>query len=241
MTKIVMVTAYDYPSAKIVDEAGIDIILVGDSVANVVHGMKSTREIGMNEMLVHVKAVARAEPKAMIIADMPYRSYSTPKTALANAKKFLKAGANAVKIEGQKQKIAKALSKNKIRVMGHIGYLPQSDAKPIVKKDAEKLIDSAIALEKAGCSWIVLELVPEKISRLISDTLTIPTIGIGAGKYCAGQVLVFHDLVGLNADDSFNPRFLKKYANLKKDAVAAVKKYAKDIQEGKFPAKKNSY
>ena len=243
--KIVMVTAYDYPSAKIADEAGVDIILVGDSAANVVHGMKSTRGIGMGEMLSHVKSVSAAKPKALVVADMPFKSDSTPLKALANAKKFLKAGAGAVKIEGAKIKVIERLVKNKIKVMGHLGFLPQTDAKPKVKggdeKEAVKLVRSAKALENAGCRWLVLELVHEKIAKKISGELKIPTIGIGAGRYCDGQVLVFHDLLGLNADENFNPRFLKKYAHLKREAVNGVKKFAAEVRKGKFPAKKNVY
>ncbi len=243
--RIVMLTAYDFPSARIADEAGVDIILVGDSAANVVHGMRSTREIGMEEMLVHVGAVRRAGPKALVVADMPFKSYSAPSIALSNAKKFIRAGAGAVKIEGAKIKIVERLGKNKIKVMGHLGYLPQTDKKPKVKGRAwveeKQLLGDALALEKAGCSWIVLELVPEKIAREISGALGIPTIGIGAGRYCGGQVLVFHDLLGLNADEGFSPRFLRKYASLKQAAVKAVKRYADEVRTGRFPRKKNAY
>ncbi|MEK6957552.1 MAG: 3-methyl-2-oxobutanoate hydroxymethyltransferase [archaeon] len=243
--RLVMLTAYDCPSAKICDEAGVDIILVGDSAANVIHGMKSTRGIGMPEMLSHVKAVSRAKPRAPVIADMPYKSDSTPKTALKNAKAFLKAGAKAVKLEGMKIPEIKSLVKNKINVMGHLGYLPQTDKKPKVKgrkeNDAERLLRNAIELEKAGCSWLVLELVPEKLSKKIAETLSIPVIGIGAGRFVDGQVLVFHDLLGLNPDENFRPRFLKRYASLKKQAIKAISKFADEVREGKFPSKKNTY
>jgi len=240
MKKIVMLTAYDFPSASIADKAGVDIILVGDSAANVVHGLKSTKQIGMREMLLHVKAVCRAKPKALVVADMPYKSFSNSLVALRNAKKFLEAGAKAVKIEGCKPKVVSALVKNNMKVMGHLGYLPQSDKKPIVKKEEKGLLRDAKKLEQAGCSWLVLELVPEKIAKKITEEIDIPTIGIGSGRYCGGQVLVFHDLLGLNAID-FKPRFLKQYANLKKDAVKAVKKFALEVRSGKFPSKKNSY
>ena len=243
--KLVMLTAYDFPSARIADEAGVDIILVGDSAANVVHGMKSTRGIGMDEMLVHDRSVARAEPKAMIVADMPYKSFSTPAIALRNAKKFLRAGADAVKLEGAKISAVKKLVRAKIEVMGHIGYLPQTDKKPRVRGkksgDEKRLLSDALALEAAGCFCIVLELVPEKIARKISQALHISTIGIGAGRYCDGQVLVFHDLLGLNADENFRPRFLKRYADLKKMSVSAVRKYAAEVRRGVFPQKKNAY
>ena len=243
--KIIVLTAYDYPSARIADEAGVDIILVGDSAANVVHGLKSTRGIGMPEMVSHVKSVAAAKPKALIVADMPYKSFSTPATALKNAKKFLIAGADAVKFEGEKIKVVQKLARNKIKVMGHLGYLPQTDKKPKVKGkspgEENKLLRAAKKLEEAGCLWLVLELVPEKTARKIAEGLKIPVIGIGAGRYCDGQVLVFHDLLGLNSDGNFRPRFLKKYANLKKDAIAAVEKYARDVRSGRFPKKVNVY
>src|SRR3989344_3708116 len=186
--KLVMITAYDYPSASIADSAGVDLILVGDSAANVIHGFDSTTKIGMKEMLIHVGDVCRA----------------------------------------------------KIKVMGHLGYLPQTQSKPKVAREEEKLLKEAKALEKAGCSWLVLELVPETIARKISKELKIPTIGIGAGRYCDGQVLVFHDLLGLSPGN-FNPRFLKKYENLREKAVKAVSKYAKEVRAGKFPEKKHTY
>lgn len=247
--KIVMLTAYDYPSAFIADSAGVDIILVGDSAANVVHGLKTTTEIGMQEMLLHTRAVSRgvanSANKPIVVGDMPAHSYDTPELALENAKKFLEAGANAVKIEGEKIEVVEKLVANSIKVMGHLGYLPQTDAKPRVKGreegEAQQLINAAKNLEKAGCSWLVLELVPENIAKQISQELKIPTIGIGAGRFCGGQVLVFHDLLGLNPDDSFKPRFLKRYANLKQQAIEAVKKYAHEAREGKFPEEKHVY
>ena len=238
--KIVMLTAYSTPSAFIADSAGVDIILVGDSVANVVHGYKSTKQIGMEEMLLHTAAVVKAKPKALIVSDMPYNSYSNPMLALENAKKFLDTGAKAIKLEGFHPKVMQILSENKIRVMGHIGYLPQTDKKPIIKKDEKKLLEEALNLEATDCEWIVLELVPEKIAKLITEKISSPTIGIGSGRYCSGQVLVFHDLLGLNPVE-FKPKYLKQYANLKKEAVRAVKKYAKEVREGKFPQKKNCY
>ncbi|MCR4369339.1 MAG: 3-methyl-2-oxobutanoate hydroxymethyltransferase [archaeon] len=238
--KIVMVTAYDYPSAKIANAADVDMILVGDSAANVIHGMKSTKEIGMHEMLLHVAAVSRSKPKALVVADMPYGSDTTPLKALGNARLFIKAGAGAVKIEGAKPQAIEAIAKAGILAMGHLGYLPQTAEKPAVERDEKALLRDAKALEAAGASWIVLELVPEKIAKKISQTISIPTIGIGAGRYCSGQVLVFHDILGLG-DPDFNPKFLKKYASLGEGAVKAIKKYAKEVREGKFPEKKNVY
>ena len=243
--KIVMLTAYDCPSASIADRAGVDIILVGDSAANAVHGMKSTAEIGMDEMLVHARAVARANPKALVVGDMPANSYGTPQIALENARKFIGAGAGAVKIEGAKIEVVEFLAGHGIKVMGHLGYLPQTDLKPKVKgreeSEADGLASAAKNLEKAGASWLVLELVPEPVAKRVTESISIPTIGIGAGRYCGGQVLVFHDLLGLNPDDSFRPKFLKRYADLKTLAAEAVKKYAQDVRDGKFPAEENTY
>ncbi len=247
--KIVMLTAYDYPSAFIAASAGVDIILVGDSAANVVHGLKSTTQIGMPEMLLHTRAVARgiaiSARSPLVVGDMPAHSYDTPELALENAKKFIAAGAGAVKIEGEKTEIVRTLVGDGIKVMGHLGYLPQTDAKPKVKgreePEALLLIEFAKNLEAAGCSWLVLELVPKQIAKRISESITIPTIGIGAGKFCGGQVLVFHDLLGLNPDDNFRPKFLKRYANLKADAIEAVKKYAREVRDGEFPQQIHSY
>ncbi len=244
-----MLTAYDYSGAFIAAQAGVDILLVGDSAANVVHGLASTTEIGMPEMLLHTRAVKNgvgiSQNRPLIVGDMPAHSYDTPAIALQNAKKFLDAGAQAVKVEGEKIDVVEKLAADGIKVMGHLGYLPQTDPKPKVKgrdiAEAEQLVESAKNLEKAGCSWLVLELVPEKIAKEISGVLGIPTIGIGAGRYCGGQVLVFHDLLGLNPDDSFRPKFLKQYADLKVGAIEAVKKYAMEVRGGKFPNEKNCY
>lgn len=240
-----MITAYDFPSASIADQGGVDLILVGDSAANVIHGLDSTTKIGMPEMLLHTRAVAAAKPKALIIGDMPFKSYDTPGLALANAKAFLEAGANAVKLEGEKIPEVELLMKNGIKVMGHLGYQPQTDGKPRVKgkeeQEGKALVQSAKNLEKAGISWLVLELVPEKIAKQITESISIPTIGIGAGRYCSGQVLVFHDLLGLNPNDNFKPKFLKRYANLKAEAISAVKNYAAEVREGKFPGEENIY
>ena len=245
LMKLTMLTAYDYPTASIADLGGVDLILVGDSAANVVHGFKSTSEISLEQMLVHTAAVSRANPKALIVGDMPFGSYKNPKIAVQSAKKFIAAGANLVKLEGEKIQEVKAIRKGGIKVMGHLGYLPQTDAKPKVKgrkEDEEKnLLAAAKNLQAAGCSYLVLELVPQKIAQKITRQLSIPTIGIGAGKYCSGQVLVFHDLLGLNPDDNFRPRFLKRYANLKKIAIKAVQKYVIEVKRGKFPSQKNAY
>jgi len=238
--KIVVITAYDYPSASIANEGGVDIILVGDSAANVIHGFDSTSKIGMREMLLHVAAVCRAKPSVPVIADMPYKSYSNPKKALKNAKKFLKVGADAVKIEGAKIEVFKIFKKNKIKVMGHLGYLPQTAKKSKVVREEKRLLKEAKSLEKNGCSWIVLELVPELIAKKITKSVSIPTIGIGAGRFCSGQVLVYHDILGLNPS-SFKPKFLKQYVDLRSSSIKAIKKYSSEVRSGKFPQANNVY
>lgn len=240
MPKIVMMTAYDWSSASIVDEAKVDLILVGDSAANVIHGLDSTSKIGMKEMLIHVADVCRIKPKAPVIADMPHKSYSNPKKALKNAKAFLGVGADAVKIEGSKIDVVKIFKKNKIKVMGHLGYLPQTQKKVKVDREEERLLKESLALQKAGISWLVLELVPEQIAKTLTKKLKVPTIGIGAGRYCSGQVLVYHDVLGLNPGN-FKPKFLKQYADLRSSAIKAMKKYSSDVRSGKFPQKKNTY
>ena len=238
--KLVMITAYDLSSASIVDEAKVDLILVGDSAANVIHGLDSTTKIGMKEMLIHVADVCRIKPKAPVIADMPHKSYSNPKKALKNAKAFLDVGADCVKIEGAKIDVVKKLRKNKIKVMGHLGYLPQTAKKVKINREEEHLFKESLALQKAGISWLVLELVPEQIAKKLTKKLRVPTIGIGAGRYCSGQVLVYHDVLGLNPGN-FKPKFLKQYADLRSIGVKALKKYSSDVRSGKFPKKKNIY
>jgi len=238
--KLVMITAYDLSSASIVDEAKVDLILVGDSAANVIHGLDSTTKIGMKEMLIHVADVCRIKPKVPVIADMPHLSYANPQKALENAQKFLNVGANAVKIEGSKIDVVKKLRKNKIKVMGHLGYLPQTTKKPKINRGEELLLKESLALQKAGISWLVLELVPEQIAKNLTKKLKVPTIGIGAGRYCSGQVLVYHDVLGLNPGN-FKPKFLKQYADLRSSAIKALKKYSSEVRSGKFPQKKNTY
>jgi 3-methyl-2-oxobutanoate hydroxymethyltransferase len=212
--KISMLTAYDYPFAKILDEAGVDIILVGDSLGNVVLGYKDTRSVTMDDMFHHTKAVARGVKRSLVVADIPYRSLS-----VKNAKRLVKAGAKAVKIEGLKG--VKTIVKAGIPVMGHLGYLPQTMRKPKVQK-SKKLIGEAIKLEEAGAFAIVLEMVDKKLSKAITAAVNIPTIGIGSGPHCDGQVLVTHDLIGLS---DWSPKFVKSKANLKKAAALAIKKW----------------
>ncbi len=247
---IVMVTAYDAPFARIVHEAGVDIILVGDSVGNNVLGYKDTLPVTMEDMLRHVQAVRRGAPEAFIVADMPFLSYQCSEDeAVYNAGRFLKeAGANAVKIEGGSffAPLVERLVKCGIPVMGHLGLTPQSinvfggyKVQGKDEKSAEFLINEAKALEKAGVFAIVLELVVEETAQMITEAVKVPTIGIGSGRFCDGQVLVLHDLLGLNPE--FLPKFAKRYANLHQIALEAVKNYAKEVRSRTFPSEENVF
>lgn len=248
--KITMLTAYDYPLASLVDKAGIDMILVGDSLANVVLGLDSTTKVGMPEMLHHAKAVTRAVKQALVIGDMPYDSYQlNPQSAVENAGRFIsEAGCDAVKLEWFDQclEVAKKIIQAGIPVMGHIGLTPQTADKlggfKVQGRDAEtakRLFQQAIELEELGCFSVVLECVPDKISGLITEKLKIPTIGIGAGMQCDGQVLVIHDLLGLF--ERFTPKFVKKYINLQPLITKAIEEYKNEVIEKKFPAAEHSF
>ncbi|MFC2016505.1 3-methyl-2-oxobutanoate hydroxymethyltransferase [Chloroflexota bacterium] len=240
--KITMLTAYDYSTAKAMDDTGIDVILVGDSLGMVVLGYENTLSVTMDDMLRHTGAVVRGAKNALIVGDMPANSYNDNETALLNAKAFIKAGADNVKIEN-KPKIAKFLVENKIDVMGHIGLTPQTvtDFKVQGKDEetANKLINLAKQLEEAGCYSIVLECVPMQLAKKITESVSIPTIGIGAGPYCDGQVLVSNDMLGLY--DKFSPKFVKKYAELGKEMKTAFENYIKEVKENKFPADEHSF
>ena len=239
--KITVLTAYGYSTSRVIDEAGVDIILVGDSLGNVVLGHDTTRKVTMEDMLRHTGAVARGAKNCLIVADMPFESDKTMGLAVKNAKLLLKAGAHAVKVEG-KPEIVEALVKEDIIVMGHAGLLPQTaeDLKVQGKneKDAKKILDEVIALEKAGCFSIVLECVSSRLAKTITETLKIPTIGIGSGPYCDGQVLVSNDMLGLF--DNI-PKFVRKYADLNSEIKKAVQVYCKDVKEGSFPSEKESF
>jgi 3-methyl-2-oxobutanoate hydroxymethyltransferase len=248
--KITMLTAYDYPFASLVDKAGIDIILVGDSLANVVLGLDSTTKVGMTEMLHHAKAVNRAVKHALVVGDMPYESYQlNPQESVKNARRFIEeAGCDAVKLEWFDRCIeaTKGIIKSGIPVMGHIGLTPQTADKlggfKVQGKDAgsaKRLIEQAQALESVGCFSVVLECVPDKIAGLVTEKLKIPTIGIGAGVDCDGQVLVLHDLLGLF--ERFTPKFVKKYIDLSPIILQALEEFKKEVIENKFPAKEHSF
>ncbi len=248
--KITVLTAYDYPFSQFADQAGIDIILVGDSVANVVLGLDSTKEMTLDQMIYHSKAVRRGVERSLVVGDMPFSSYQLDVNhAAANAQRFVKEGnCDGVKFEWFYQcleAVEETVKKN-IPVMGHIGLTPQTaDALGGFKvqgKDAQsakKLIEQAKALEGKGCFSLVLECVPDKIAEVITKEISIPTIGIGAGPCCDGQVLVMHDLLGLF--DRFKPKFSKQYLNLGPVIRDAIKAYCNEVATGKFPEKKHSF
>jgi 3-methyl-2-oxobutanoate hydroxymethyltransferase len=246
---IVMVTAYDAPSARIADEAGVDIILVGDSVAMVVLGYDDTLQVTTADMAHHVGAVARARPRPLVVGDLPWMSYHTSiSEAVQNAATLVRAGAQAVKLEGGRKRlpVVEAMIHAEIPVMGHLGLTPQSvhamggyrvQGKAV--DAAEALVDEARALADAGCFSIVLEGVPDQVARLVTDAVPVPTIGIGAGPFCDGQVLVFHDLLGI--EDRITPKFVRRYASLKADAVEAMARFADDVRRRRFPSDDESY
>ncbi len=248
--KITALTAYDYPFAEILDEAGIDVILVGDSLGNVILGYENTLPVTMDEMIHHAKAVGKAVKNALLIGDMPFMSYQASQSrCIENAGRFIKeAGVKAVKLEGGKGVTEKieALIDMGIPVMGHVGLTPQSIHKfggyKVQGKDktsAEQILKDAEAIEKAGAFSIVLEGIPYTLAKKITETLSIPTIGIGAGPFCDGQILVTHDLLGLSGE--FKPKFVRCYANIGKDILKAVTEYKDDVQQGNFPSIEESY
>jgi 3-methyl-2-oxobutanoate hydroxymethyltransferase len=248
--KITMLTAYDYPMASLIDQAGIDIILVGDSLANVVLGLESTTQVGMNEMLHHSKAVTRAAGHSLIVGDMPYESYQLNSgQAVGNARRFIdEAKCDAIKLEWFDNclEVSKEIIRADIPVMGHIGLTPQTADKlggfKVQGKDAQtaqRLLSQAKALEEKGCFSLVLECVPDKIAEMITRKIKIPTIGIGAGPYCDGQVLVTHDLLGLF--ERFKPKFVKRYVNLSQLIRKAVEQYKNEVIEGRFPTQEHSF
>jgi len=248
--RIVMLTAYDFPTARLLDEAAVDILLVGDSVGNNVLGYDSTLPVTMEEMLHHTRAVARGTRRALVVVDMPYLSYQTgTRDAIRNAGRFLKeGGAAAVKVEGgrRRARTVRALLDAEIPVMGHIGLTPQSvhlmgGYRVQGKKadEARDLVADARALEEAGAFALVVEGVPEPLGRAITEAVGIPTIGIGAGRYCDGQVLVFHDLVGLGSSPV--PRFVRRYARIGEMIRDAARRFGDDVRSGAFPSESEVY
>lgn len=248
--KIVMITAYDYTSARIVEEAGAPIILVGDSLGQVVLGYDSTVPVTMDDMLHHIKAAVRGTQRAHVVGDLPFMSYqASVKDALRNAGRLLKeGGAQSVKLEGGRQAAdaVRRIVDAGIPVMGHLGLTPQSvnqlggyRIQGRTSKAAARMIADADALEDAGAYAVVLEGVPSQLARIVSERLTIPTIGIGAGVHCDGQVQVFHDLLGLYTD--FTPKHARRYANLAEAIGCAVAEYAQDVRAGAFPSEDESF
>jgi len=249
--KIVALTAYDTPTAKIVDECGVDIVLVGDSLGMVVLGYKNTIPVTMDEMIHHTKAVVRAARNALVVGDMPYFSFHLSiDESVYNASRFLKeAGAEAVKVEGasrKRLKLIEALVEAEMPVMGHVGLTPQSiyhlgQFRVRGKKvdEARKIVTDALNLEKAGAFSVILECIPLEVAQIITERLKVPTIGIGAGPHCDGQILVFHDLVGFS--NGYLPKFVKRYAELHEIISQAVNGYMADVKGGNFPDESHSY
>jgi 3-methyl-2-oxobutanoate hydroxymethyltransferase len=247
--KLTVVTAYDALFTRIVEQAGIEAILVGDSLGVVVQGQANTLSVTMEEMLYHTKLVAGAAQRALVIGDMPFMSYqASQEDALRNAGRFLQAGAQAVKLEGGAAVVDRvaAITGIGIPVMGHLGMTPQSVHRyggyKVQGKESDQarlLLSDAKALEAAGAFAIVLEAIPAELAKTLTEQLTIPTIGIGAGPHCDGQVLVLYDLLGLF--DDFVPKFVKPYAHLKADVLQALKRYKEEVEQGKFPTDSESY
>ncbi|QNJ99013.1 3-methyl-2-oxobutanoate hydroxymethyltransferase [Constantimarinum furrinae] len=248
--KISMLTAYDYTMAKIVDGAGIDVILVGDSASNVMAGHETTLPITLDQMIYHAASVVRAIERSLVVVDLPFGSYqSDPKEALRSAIRIMKeSGAHAVKLEGGKEikESIKRILNAGIPVMGHLGLTPQSiykfgtyTVRAKEEEEAQKLKDDALLLERAGCFAIVLEKVPAKLAKEVAESLTIPIIGIGAGNGVDGQVLVTHDMIGMTYE--FNPRFLRRYLDLYTEMTSAFSEYSRDVKSGDFPSDKEQY
>jgi len=241
--KVVMLTAYDYQMAKILDTAGLDIILVGDSLGMVVLGYEGTRQVTMADMIRHTEAVTRGAKSAIIVGDMPIGTYGNIGDALKNAQKFIEAGADAIKIEGNKPEIVEALISSGVPVMGHLGLLPQTAEEFKVRgkrrEEADRIYADALELDGLDVFSIVLECVPIKLSKRITDAVGCLTIGIGAGAACDGQVLIVNDLLGM--DEDFNPKHIKIYAHLSETIREAVLRFMEEVKNGKFPDDAHSF
>jgi 3-methyl-2-oxobutanoate hydroxymethyltransferase len=248
---LVMVTAYDAPSARVVDGAGADMILVGDSVAMVVLGYGDTLQVTTQDMAHHIGAVARTNPRALVVGDLPWLSYHVSRDeTVRNAATLVRAGAGAVKLEGGRKRLdaVHAILDTEIPVMGHIGLTPQSihalGGFKVQGKEldaAHALVEDAVALADAGCFAIVLECVPDGVARLITDSIAVPTIGIGAGRHCDGQVLVYHDLLGFAPPGHRMPKFVRQYAAQEFEATEAIAQFVDDVRGGRFPASDETY
>ncbi len=239
--KISMITCYDYSFAKAVDGAA-DILLVGDSLGNVVLGYERTNHVMVADIVRHVEAVARGSRESFIVADLPFGSYENETEAIETARIMIEAGAHAVKPEG-KPEIVKAIVAKGIPVMGHLGLLPQTAQKLGVvgrqEEEAKKIIEDAQKIEEAGAFSLVLETIPKELAKKVSEGISVPTIGIGAGSDCDGQVLVLYDMLGLFSD--FSPKFVRKYMNLKDEVRGAIEQYSQDVKKGDFPSEKESF
>jgi len=247
--KISVVTAYDYSFALLCDRAGVDILLVGDSAGMVLLGYDNTIPVTMTQMQIFTEAVNRARENALVVGDLPFMSYqANVSDAIKNAGKLIKSGADAVKLEGgiEMSKTIRAIVDTGIPVMGHIGLQPQTTmlsqgyrVQGKTSESATKLIESAKALEEAGVFSITLEMITSEVAKIISESVSVPTIGIGSGKNCDGQVLVIHDMIGMY--DKLKPKFVKRYLSLSKEITKAVELYKKDVESGRFPRKENSF
>src|SRR6476469_962392 len=248
--KISMLTAYDFSFAQLFDNAGIDVILVGDSASNVMAGHETTLPITLDQMIYHASSVIRAVKRSLVVVDLPFGSYqSNSQIALASAVRIMKdTGAHAVKLEGGAEVLdsIKTIVSAGIPVMGHLGLTPQSiykfgtyNVRAKQEAEAEKLKTDALQLQEAGCFAIVLEKIPAALAKIVSESLVIPTIGIGAGQHCDGQVLVMHDMLGINTE--FKPRFLRQYLNIAEQVNTAVSQYVKDVKDKNFPNDAESY
>jgi len=248
--KISMITAYDFSFAKIFDAAGIDIILVGDSASNVMAGHETTLPITLDQMIYHAQSVVRGIERCLVVVDMPFGSYQgNSKEALNSAIRIMKeTGGHSVKLEGGEEVVesVKRIISTGVPVMGHLGLTPQSiykfgtyNVRAKEEAEADKLKKDALLLQEAGCFAIVLEKIPATLAREVSESLTIPTIGIGAGGNCDGQVLVMHDMLGINTE--FKPRFLRQYLNMNEQVTTAVQQYIKDVKSSDFPNEKEQY
>ena len=245
--KISVVTAYDYSLALLCDRAGVDVLLVGDSAGMVVLGYDNTIPVTMTQMQIFTEAVSRARENALVVGDLPFMSYqANVSDAIKNSGKLIKSGADAVKLEGgiEMADTVRAIVETGIPVMGHIGLQPQTTmlsqgyrVQGKTKESAKKLIESAKALEEAGVFSITLEMVTSEVAKIISESVSVPTIGIGSGKNCDGQVLVIHDMLGMY--DKLKPKFIKRYLSLSKEITKAVELYKKDVESGRFPGKEN--
>lgn len=238
--KIVALTAYDYPTALLQDRAGVDVIFVGDSVGTNILGYDSEQEVTMDDIVHHLKAVRRGTSQAYILADLPYASYETPNQALENARKLLANGADIIKLEGVREEIVKHLISHNIKVCGHLGLLPQTQQEKKVQgksfEQAKELIEGALTLEKIGISVLLLELIPEELGQIITEKLSIPTIGIGSGRFTDGQVLIVNDILGIT------PRKLKlakKYQDYQNLTVQAIEQYKEEVEQNVFPSEEN--